>query len=53
MSDEREYESGELCKYCDRYITIYTLPDELWKKINDDNEDGLVCPSCIKSLYLI
>ena len=34
MSDEREYESGELCKYCGkRYITIYTLCDELWKKL--------------------
>lgn len=45
--DERDL--GEKCMNCGkRYLTVYTLSDELWKKITDKNDgSGLLCPSCI------
>ena len=48
--DEREL--GEKCEVCrKRYLTIYEVSDDLWKKITSKNDSlGLLCPSCIDAM---
>jgi hypothetical protein len=37
----------EVCSICKKaYRTIWTAPDELWKKLNGGYEGGLVCIGC-------
>ena len=41
----------ETCQICNReYKTIWTAPDELWKKVNI-NDGGTICPECFDDLY--
>lgn len=41
----------ETCSICKKeYHTIWTAPDELWKKLNNGNEGGLICLGCFDKI---
>jgi len=37
----------ETCQICKKgYQTVWSAPDNLWKKLNGNNEGGLICLNC-------
>lgn len=41
----------EVCCICKKgYKTLWTAPDEVWRKLNGGNEGGLICIGCFDSI---
>jgi hypothetical protein len=41
----------EVCCICKKeYKTVWTAPDDLWKKLNGGNDSGLICIGCYDSI---
>ena len=48
---EKELETGELCSVCGkRYLTVFSIPDDVWLKVNGGKEGGLICISCVDEI---